>query len=99
MRDETNRILKLAIVGMCWPFAAWAAQPPNILLIVAEDLSPRIGALGDPMAQTPALDALAEQGVRYDHVYTAPVPVPQGVVSEAKAIRYGFAPSAVTTYP
>lgn len=43
---------------------------PNILLLVAEDLSPRIGAFGDPVAHTPNLDALAEEGVRYPNVFT-----------------------------
>lgn len=44
--------------------------PPNILLLVAEDLSPRIGAFGDPVAVTPSIDALAARGVRYTNVYT-----------------------------
>ena len=60
--------------------AAWAlllaasaadAKRPNVLLLVAEDLSPRIGAFGDAVAVTPSLDALARQGTRYDHVFTA----------------------------
>ena len=46
------------------------AAPPNILLLVAEDLSPRIGAYGDVVARTPNLDALAERGVRYTRVFT-----------------------------
>ncbi|WP_279244088.1 sulfatase [Candidatus Litorirhabdus singularis] len=44
---------------------------PNILLLMAEDLSPRIGAYGDPVAITPNLDQLALQGVRYTNAYTA----------------------------
>jgi len=44
---------------------------PNILLLMAEDLSPRIGAFGDPVAITPNLDQLAAEGVRYTNVYTA----------------------------
>lgn len=46
------------------------ADPPNILWLSAEDLSPRLGAYGDPVAQTPHLDRLAEQGVRYTHAFT-----------------------------
>ncbi len=52
-----------------------AASPskglPNILLIVAEDMSSRVGAFGDLAANTPALDKLARQGVRYTNVFTA----------------------------
>ena len=42
---------------------------PNILLMVVEDLSPRIGAFGDPVARTPNLDRLAAEGVRYTNVF------------------------------
>ncbi len=43
---------------------------PNILLLVAEDLSSRIGAFGDPVARTPNLDRLASEGVRFTRVFT-----------------------------
>lgn len=46
------------------------AQRPNILLLMAEDLSSRVGAFEDDVAQTPHLNALARQGVRYDQVFT-----------------------------
>ncbi len=49
---------------------ARAAGPPNLVLIVAEDLSARIGAFGDPVARTPNLDRLASQGVRFPNVFT-----------------------------
>lgn len=50
---------------------------PNIVLIVAEDLSPRIGAYGDEVARTPRLDQLAREGVRFTHAFTtAPVCAP-----------------------
>lgn len=45
-------------------------QRPNILLIVAEDMSPRLGSFGDNLAKTPAIDALAREGIRFDHAYT-----------------------------
>lgn len=43
---------------------------PNILLLVAEDLSPRVGAYGDQVAKTPTLDALAKRSMRYTNAYT-----------------------------
>ena len=55
-----------AAVGLAQP-----AGPPNILLLVAEDLSPRIGAWGDEVARTPNIDALARQSVRYTQAFTA----------------------------
>jgi arylsulfatase A-like enzyme/lysophospholipase L1-like esterase len=43
---------------------------PNILILMAEDLSPRIGAFGDPVAQTPNIDRLAAGGVRFTNAFT-----------------------------
>ena len=51
--------------------SAFAAERPNILLIVAEDMSPRVGAFGDKVANTPNIDALAAQGTKYTQVFTA----------------------------
>lgn len=44
---------------------------PNIVLIVAEDMSGRVGAFGDMVARTPSIDALAGEGVRYPNVFSA----------------------------
>ncbi|WP_137679826.1 sulfatase-like hydrolase/transferase [Aurantiacibacter suaedae] len=46
------------------------AQRPNFLLIVFEDMSPHIGAYGDPVAQTPVLDAFAGDSVLYEAAFT-----------------------------
>ncbi len=70
MRFHAFRLLAWTCCGMFW--AAWAcAEPrPNILLLVAEDLSARVGAFGDPLARTPNIDALAREGVRYPNTFT-----------------------------
>lgn len=44
---------------------------PNIVFLLVEDLSPRIGAFGDTVARTPNLDQMAREGVRYTSVFTA----------------------------
>ncbi|MBB5986727.1 sulfatase-like hydrolase/transferase [Sphingobium lignivorans] len=50
---------------------------PNILWIVSEDNNPFIGAYGDPLAHTPAIDRLANEGILYRNVYSnAPVCAP-----------------------
>ena len=64
---RTAHVLLTCALGVALPASA---NPPNIVLIVAEDLSPRIGAFGDPVARTPHLDALAEEGVRYPNTFT-----------------------------
>jgi len=48
---------------------------PNILLIhVDQHRADCLGAAGHPLLQTPALDRLAAEGVRYTHAFT-PIPV------------------------
>ena len=46
-------------------------ERPNILWLVAEDLSPLIPAFGDSTVKTPNLDRLAREGVRYTNAKTA----------------------------
>ena len=65
-----TRLKLAAILLLCATGAFGANSPPNILLLMAEDLSPRLGSYGDLVADTPNLDRLAMQGVRYTHVFT-----------------------------
>ena len=53
-----------------------ADDRPNILWIVAEDLSPWIGSFGHEVnaGRTPAMDALGAQGVRFSRTFV-PAPV------------------------
>ena len=44
---------------------------PNVLLIVSEDNGPELGCYGDPYAQTPHLDRLAAEGVRFNRAFVA----------------------------
>jgi choline-sulfatase len=47
------------------------AASPNILLIMADQLTPFLmGAYDHPVVQTPNLDALVDEGVRFDAAYT-----------------------------
>ena len=47
------------------------SQPPNILLIMADQLVPFLmGAYNHPVVKTPHLDGVAERGVRFDAAYT-----------------------------
>jgi len=53
------------------PASAQATAPrrPNVLFIIADDLGAHVGVYGDPVVQTPHLDALAAQSVRFDQAY------------------------------
>lgn len=81
---QRERLSRLPL-GVCLSFALTLAvaactaerpppastAPPNILLIVAEDMSGKVGAFGDEVAQTPAIDALAREGIRFPNAFTA----------------------------
>ncbi|MCC9656226.1 sulfatase [Rhodopirellula halodulae] len=46
-----------------------AAEKPNVLLILVDDLKPAMGCYGDPHAKTPHMDALSARGMRFDAAY------------------------------
>lgn len=77
------RMMRCAPLGRAWflcgallcgsfaPAAAAAAERPNVLLIVADDLGwSDLGAFGGEI-HTPSLDALAARGLQFTHFYTA----------------------------
>jgi arylsulfatase A-like enzyme len=52
-------------------FAGQASENrPNILLVVFEDMSQRVGAYGDPVATTPHLDAFARESLSFRNAFT-----------------------------
>lgn len=58
----------------CLAGPASAADRPNILWLTSEDNSPYLGCYGDELAETPHLDRLAAEGVRYRYAFAnAPV--------------------------
>lgn len=63
-------------VSMTLPVRMYAKQPsgkdtrPNILWILSEDISPDLSCYGTPVVETPNLDKLAEQGVRFTNAFT-----------------------------
>lgn len=64
-------------------------EKPNILWLVAEDLSPYIAAYGDATVRTPNLDRLAAEGVRYTRMFS-----PSGVCAPSRAaIALGLYPT------
>ncbi|MGI9284759.1 MAG: sulfatase family protein, partial [Pseudomonadales bacterium] len=66
-------IKKISLTLLVIPFLVFAqtqSDHPNILLLMAEDMSPRVGAFGDSVAVTPNIDKLASEGVRYPNTFT-----------------------------
>lgn len=91
-------IISLAVLIGCNqrdPGVEKAASPwpdkPNILWLVAEDLSPVIPAFGDSTIATANLSRLAAEGVRYTHVFS-----PSGVCAPSRAaLATGMYPTAI----
>ena len=59
----------LCVFGFFLAIECHAADRPNVLLILVDDLKPAMGAYGDDYAITPNLDALANRGMRFDMAY------------------------------
>jgi uncharacterized sulfatase len=49
--------------------SAATAEPPNVLFIIVDDLNCDIACYGKPEVNTPAIDALAQAGVRFAAAY------------------------------
>ena len=66
--------LKHLLLAISLVAVACRATPPNIVWIVADDMSPDTGAYGLAQVKTPHLDRLAAEGRRFTRAYsTAPV--------------------------
>ena len=51
------------------PLFAFAQRPPNIIWLMAEDISTDLGCYGFPEVRTPELDRLAAAGQRYTNAF------------------------------
>jgi arylsulfatase A-like enzyme len=78
-----RQLLKALTGGLLILFVATRAQvaatepptrPPNLLLILAEDIGPQLSCYGEPGVRTPNLDRIANEGMRFTQCFTtAPV--------------------------
>lgn len=82
-----------ALIAPTWAKAAEDTRP-NILWLVAEDMSPDMACYGDPYAITPNLDRLAAQGVRYTRAFSV-----SGVCAPSRsAIITGMYPTTIGSH-
>ena len=68
-------ILRLIVLVSCTTlinpvFSATSKGKPNVLWILIEDASCHISCYGEKAIQTPNIDALAEEGVRFENAFT-----------------------------
>jgi uncharacterized sulfatase len=60
---STGIVCSVAAIGS-------AAEKPNVLCLIAEDISPDLGCYGTDLVKTPNLDQLAAQGVLFSNAFT-----------------------------
>ncbi|WP_166823380.1 sulfatase family protein [Thalassoroseus pseudoceratinae] len=59
------------IVFVLFSSISRASEPPNILLITADDLGTQLSCYGDPIAKTPHIDELAKHSVQFQTAYVS----------------------------
>ncbi len=60
----------LLILSLLFTVSHLHAAQPNVLFIIVDDLTTTLACYGNTHVHTPAMDALAARGVRFDHAYT-----------------------------
>lgn len=76
-------------------FAQKTGRKPNVLFIIADDLNvSALGAYGNKVMKTPAIDQLAKEGIIFNRAYSQfPVCGPSRA-----SLMFGYYPSATETY-
>jgi len=81
------------------------SQRPNIILIMADDLGyETIGTNGGSSYQTPEIDLLAANGMRFEHCYAQPLCTPTrvqlmtGIYNVRNYVRFGLLDPGQTTF-
>ena len=95
LRFALSRLLTLliSVFVYCGFFSLNAAEQPNILLIVTDDQGYwDTGISGNPDIETPNMDRLAREGVRFSRFYCAPVcaPTRAGLMTGRYYLRTGL---------
>ena len=102
-----NPLLSILILGLVLlfpgsPAMAQPATPPNIILILADDLGyGDLGSYGAELIKTPHIDRLAEEGIRLTDFYASSnvcSPSRAGLLTGRYAVRDGLAARTVAVH-
>lgn len=100
-------LICMAITMACSPDSASGENSlrPNIVLIMADDLGyETLGTNGGTSYQTPHLDRLASEGMRFEHCYAQPLCTPSrvqlmtGIYNVRNYVRFGLLEKSQTTF-
>lgn len=63
-------MIKMALMAALIAGGAWAAEKPNLIWVMADDLGyGELGCYGQKVTRTPNLDRMASEGLRFTHFY------------------------------
>jgi arylsulfatase A-like enzyme len=61
---------RASVLLLCFSAGGMAAERPNIVFIMSDDHATRaVSAYGDSLMQTPNIDRIAKNGIRFDRAY------------------------------
>ncbi|MDB4584879.1 sulfatase [Draconibacterium sp.] len=84
-------LLTLVFIFLIFSGFAKKDNRPNIIWIVCEDMSQDLACYGNPLVKTPFLDKLADEGMRFNNMFTA-----AGVCSPSRtALAVGMHQNAI----
>lgn len=93
-RSITTRSLRWSVLLTCSAAAAIAAErPPNIILILADDMGwTDSGAYGSEYYETPNVDRLSKQSMRFTQAYAHPLCSPSraSIITGQEEARHGI---------
>ncbi len=105
---NTSLWLALAIVSLfaqCRTKETEELSRPNVILIMADDLGyETVQANGGTSYQTPNLDRMAQEGIRFEHCYAQPLCTPSrvqimtGIYNVRNYIKFGILDTSQTTF-
>lgn len=89
--------LTLMLVILVCPLTASASQPPNIVLIMTDDMGyGDLGVTGNPVIRTPNLDAMFTRSASMSTFYVSPVCAPTR--ASLMTGRYNYRTRCIDTY-
>ena len=95
----------LSFLFLCALSATAVAKPPNIVMIMADDFGYEcVGANGGTSYQTPQLDQMAKEGMRFEHCYAQPICTPSrvklmtGIANVRNYIEFGLLDPKARTF-
>jgi arylsulfatase A len=100
-----RRSLLTCVFATLLSCAAWAQRPPNIIVIMADDMGyESISANGSEDCKSPNIDKLASEGIRFTNGFANPICTPSrvkimtGMYNVRNYVKFGVLPRGQITF-